>query len=721
MRKFKVFTASVLAYLMLISLVPSNFLEKEVKALEGEYKVLIKENSNVLDSISYGNKMILAYNDNSEKIKISLIQNGEETVLEEVEKDTQIRIFNSKLNNVVVIKLARYEEEVLKQEYRKVDLSENKIYSITEEEYNSINAYKLEGNEEENEDDTTINVNWSEDEKEELLKKINKNLDLNLTILDKNLEEVNKNSYKYVNDDEILYISLYYIDDKKDIIEFSVGYVNENLNKRESHSGVVYGDYFYVNDKYSTFLPIYEVVNDNLFIFTEFDREENGYMENEIIKVNKDGLISRKTIDKTHRNAEVEIKEDYLYITYPVRIGQIPTLYVYKEGESTYDLVKEIKDLGELDSSENDGKYFINLEDNTIKLIKLNGANIEEVYDFSGIIDVDSLGAEVFSMGTENNFVFNSGNGKIIIMQKNNENQNTTTPDKDDTVVNPPAEDNNQNDDENQNEGNNQSQNTTLDIEVPTLNANDVNEIPVVSSKTTNFNIIIKDVEALKNGQGSLKLALNNVTLNLPFSVIDKELLGENDTVSVKLELLSDSEIIKDLKAVNKVFDFNIVVNKENEGVKIHNFKDGVAEITISLSDEELEGLNKDKLKVYYYNEETNEFEAMETKVEGNDITFKTSHFSKYVIAEEIVDNTVVSTPDKENDTVTIKPDEETNSNTNNSNTSTTTDSEGSKNETGKGSLPQTGAVVSSSAILVVALGLVLVGGIVFFRKKKDA
>ena len=183
--------------------------------------------------------------------------------------------------------------------------------------------------------------------------------------------------------------------------------------------------------------------------------------------------------------------------------------------------------------------------------------------------------------------------------------------------------------------------------------------------------------------------------------------------------LLAESEIIKDLKAVNKVFDFNLIINKENEGVNIHNFKDGVAEITISLSDEELEGLNKDKLKVYYYNEETKEFEVMETKVEDNNITFKTSHFSKYVIAEEIVENSV-TTPEKD-DTVTITPDEETNSNTNNSNTSTTIDTQGSKNETGKGSLPQTGAVVSSSVILVLALGLVLVGGIVFFRKKKDA
>lgn len=276
---------------------------------------------------------------------------------------------------------------------------------------------------------------------------------------------------------------------------------------------------------------------------------------------------------------------------------------------------------------------------------------------------------------------------------------NTSTPDKDDNdnATIPPTED-------------------KVELDISNLNPNEVNEV-VIEDNVNNFDVVLKDMEALKNGQGSLNATLNNVNIKLPFSVVDSNLIDENDVVTLRLNLLTESEIIKDLKAVNKVFDFNLIINKENEGVNIHNFKDGVAEITISLSDAELEGLNKDKLKVYYYNEETNEFEAMETKVEGNDITFKTSHFSKYVIAEEIVENNV-TTPEKD-DTVTITPDEETNSNTNNSNTSTTTGSQGSKNETGDVSLPQTGAVVSSSVILVVALGVVLVGGIMLFRKRK--
>lgn len=106
----------------------------------------------------------------------------------------------------------------------------------------------------------------------------------------------------------------------------------------------------------------------------------------------------------------------------------------------------------------------------------------------------------------------------------------------------------------------------------------------------------------------------------------------------------------------------------------------------------------------------------METKVDGNNVTFKTSHFSKYVIAEEIVDN---------DDEVTIKPDTNkpnTDSTTNNnSNNNNTTNNDQNKTETGKGELPTTGSVVSNNTILVLALGAVLVGGVMFIRKKKVA
>ena len=232
--------------------------------------------------------------------------------------------------------------------------------------------------------------------------------------------------------------------------------------------------------------------------------------------------------------------------------------------------------------------------------------------------------------------------------------------------------------------------------EVPTIKPNDKNEIVVdTAEEVKNVEVVVNDIEAIKEGTGSLNIAINNdVQMNLPLSIIDKTLLDGAKNVVVQLNVEEDSEITKDLKAVNKVFDFNLLVDKEDGSVAIHNFKDGEAEITFTLTDEDLKGLDKDNLVVYYYNEETKKFEAMETKIEGNKVTFKTTHFSKYIISEKITDETI------------IEPG---------------TDKEETTTEAGNGTLPNTGSVVSNNVILVLALGTVLVGSAMFFRRKVSA
>ncbi|WP_066890372.1 endo-alpha-N-acetylgalactosaminidase family protein [Clostridium nigeriense] len=234
--------------------------------------------------------------------------------------------------------------------------------------------------------------------------------------------------------------------------------------------------------------------------------------------------------------------------------------------------------------------------------------------------------------------------------------------------------------------------------EVSKINPNEKNEITIkTENEIKNVEVVIKDIEAIKNGTGSINISINNnIKMNLPLSLIDKSLLDGAKDVTIKLNVLENSEIIKNIKAVNKVFDFNLIINNEDGTINIHEFKDSVAEIKITLTDKDLEGLNKEKIVVYYYNDSTKKFEAMETEVNGNEITFKTTHFSKYVIAEKIEVNSGDSKPS-----------------TDNSSNNTT--------ETGKGELPETGSRVSSTIILVLAIGIVAVGGTMFTRKRKDA
>ena len=110
----------------------------------------------------------------------------------------------------------------------------------------------------------------------------------------------------------------------------------------------------------------------------------------------------------------------------------------------------------------------------------------------------------------------------------------------------------------------------------------------------------------------------------------------------------------------------------------MHNFKDGLAEITITLTDEELKGLDKSKLAVFYYNEETNKFEVMDTKIDGNKVIFTTSHFSKFIVAEKA-------------------------SNSNNGEV-----------------LPQTGGTLDMNGLLALGIMATLAGIFVIKRKRKE-
>ncbi|WP_343779320.1 LPXTG cell wall anchor domain-containing protein, partial [Clostridium sartagoforme] len=90
--------------------------------------------------------------------------------------------------------------------------------------------------------------------------------------------------------------------------------------------------------------------------------------------------------------------------------------------------------------------------------------------------------------------------------------------------------------------------------------------------------------------------------------------------------------------------------------------------------------LNKGNLAVFYYDEETKTFKEMETTINGNEVTFKTPHFSKFIIAEKASNN---------------------------------------GNDNG-GSLPATGG---NNPIYPLVIGLIIVGAGAFFvfnKKKKE-
>lgn len=698
MRKLKLLLSSLLVVLMLIGLVPATNFSREVKAEENSYKVVSKLDKRI-DSMFYENKILVAYKDAS-NIKISLFEGGEEKKISEINSDNDIRMYPSyNYENIVAIKSTSSDEE--KVDFIKFDFNNESIQSISEEEFNALTTYEVVG--------TDIKNEFTDEEKEAVLQKINKSEGLNLTIKDKEKFDY-EYYYSYVNDTSEITIDLdkfYHYDGQDDrIVQFYIKEFDKTTNKTNYYRGIVFEDYVFIRKNNNLFHDEvrYAYENENLYIWQSVNDYSAGNYENNIIRVNNGELVSKNNINYIPKNTFFEVHGGKLYIYVSTKIGsESDGLYIYELKDNEYVLSKKLNKLGNGIMISNNEDYYAIKEDNRLKLVSLKSGNVEELLDITEAVGgYDNISPFSGLYGEKESMIFDNDNGFVII-QKNTPNESNN----DDNGTTPPVEDNKP------------SENATFEIEIPELKAGEVNKITLNEENSTSFSITIKDMETLKSGQGSLNAVLNNVDITLPFSVIDKTLIGENDTVTLKLDILSDSEITKDLKAVNKVFDFNLFVNKENEAIKIHNFKEGQAEITITLAEEEFQGLNKDKLKVYYYNEETKKFEVMETSVNGNAVTFKTPHFSKFVIAEEMESNTSVK-PDTNTKEQEEKTDRETNNNTNKESKDTNNNKD-DKAEDSKAKLPNTGAVISNAIILVVALAVVSAGSVMLFKKRKRA
>ncbi|WP_322413427.1 hypothetical protein, partial [Clostridium perfringens] len=138
----------------------------------------------------------------------------------------------------------------------------------------------------------------------------------------------------------------------------------------------------------------------------------------------------------------------------------------------------------------------------------------------------------------ENNMIITGVGLKTILFNKDGQDNNNPdepskpeNPDNNDNVLIKPSED-------------------KVVAEVSKINPNEKNEIKVnTESSAKKIEVAIKDVESIKNGTGSLNITVNNgVQLNLPLSTIDKNLLEGAKDVTISLDVIENSDIVKDIK-----------------------------------------------------------------------------------------------------------------------------------------------------------------------------
>lgn len=681
MRKFKLFMASVLTYFMAMSILPTSLVQTVANAAENEYIKFVKSDYYLKGDAQYSDESLIAYGKSRDgNTQISIVKNGQETLLKEVEGYTTVQVFSNGDYRAGIV-YSKWENENYNEIYEEFNFKTKEFKTITKEEFNNISGIKKG-------DYVPYKPIKDKNEINKYLNKFNQKYNLNLNIEGKEYSE----EYNQWDDDNGNSVSVNIWNDygNKDIQLMNYSEYSPEEGYKRRYTGLIYKDYIYISESNWYQSLEYSFTNNNLYIFENI--EMNNY--------NLIHVVDGKEISSGKITLEEGAYTRLTALNNKIYIDSFEKLYIYDLVDNNYNLLSSIEKLGVTFNSTE--PMILEVNEGKIYLSKINGSQLSRIIDLTNEINsIKSSDYDYFNINDVNGNVFIVTYEGFILLQKKSEDIGSTPetpvtpqePSKPETPTNPG----------NDNGGTKPSEDKVV-TEVPTINPNEKNEIVVKTTEgTKNIEVVVKDIEAIKSGNGSLNISADNgVKINLPLSTIDKSLLEGAKDVTVKLDVLENTDITKNIKGVNKVFDFNLIINKEDGTTSVHNFKDGLVEVKINLTDKDFEGLNKDKIVVYYYNDSTKAFEEMETVVNGNEVTFKTPHFSKYVIAEK-----------------TDIKNEETPSNggaNGSDNTNNTTDN---KTEAGKGQLPETGARVSSSIILALAVGMLAIGGTMFFRKRR--
>ncbi|WP_102028923.1 5'-nucleotidase C-terminal domain-containing protein [Salirhabdus sp. Marseille-P4669] len=260
------------------------------------------------------------------------------------------------------------------------------------------------------------------------------------------------------------------------------------------------------------------------------------------------------------------------------------------------------------------------------------------------------------------------------------------TPEEEETVITPIVEGGTValTDDQLENVG----ENSTVVIDVPT-------------EEFSTLKLTKEQVALLKEKNVKLEIANKNTTLVIPASI-----LGNGDA---EIGVSEAAEVENSDAAVSPVYEFTILV----DGKELHAFEDSV---TLQLKVDPSNVSNPESVKLYYFNEQTSEWELIGGTYVDGILTATTEHFSKFA-AFEINPNQVDGTngdtdgEDSATDEGTNNGDEEgtynEEANANNGN-----DGTDNGNTSGENKLPNT---ATNSYNLLLMSGILLASGFVLF------
>ena len=340
MRKFKVFVASILSYLMLISLVPSGLVETVVKASENDYVKFVKEGYYLRSNAQYNNQTLVTYienNGSSNELYVALVQNGKETVLKK-ENNCDVAFIVSNNSSKVVIQYCCKDGV----KYEEFNFETLKFNSITETEYNTyvknINLYPTGYSK-------SLVQSFSSDRDEvieEALSKINQyNEGYNLTISDKVFIH-DLSGLVYGNDNgETLEVYAYKINVYNDDLNLSNNAITLDIKINDNAETKNYRAV--VSDSNAYIEEVEEEYADSFYMghydgyYSLFLTRDLGDETQRLVEITNGDIVTNQVVDFGYKAFNKIGNNIYIQEYYPNK-----TLKVYSKQGNEYKLSKEI-------------------------------------------------------------------------------------------------------------------------------------------------------------------------------------------------------------------------------------------------------------------------------------------------------------------------------------------------------------------------------------------
>lgn len=157
-------------------------------------------------------------------------------------------------------------------------------------------------------------------------------------------------------------------------------------------------------------------------------------------------------------------------------------------------------------------------------------------------------------------------------------------------------------------------------------------ELDNVSGTDLNIELSDKIFVALSKEKVNLNLVANDIEFAIPYNALDNVRIPSGAKVVLRTEGVDKDiaeEKVEEDQDIKKVIDLYLEIIKDDKVTKVSKFK---TPVTVKIN---IRGLgDKDKLAVYYLNEEDNILEFVTGKIVKNQAILRLNHFSKYIILE---------------------------------------------------------------------------------------